>query len=82
MGSIPHTLKFTQNSSDCVRHTSSFKIASEKKKNTHLLFNKVHPASDKVKDFPKIFFKIDSFVKYFPDNKAKPNKIFIIVGFI
>ena len=59
-----------------------FKIAKEKKKSIHLLFNRFHPSLDNNKDFPNIFFKIGSSVKYFPNNKAKPNKIFTIVGLI
>ena len=35
----------------------------------------------KIIDLPIIFLRIGSFVKYFPKNKASPNKIFIIVGF-
>ena len=82
IGSIPQTLKFTQNSSDCVLQTYSFNIAKQKKKYIHHLFNKFQPISVKLTDFPIIFFKTGSFVKYFPKNKASPNKIFIIVGFI
>ena len=59
---------------------SVFKNASVKKKIIHLLFSKRHPTSLSIIDFPRIFFNIGSFVKYFPNNKAKPNKIFIIVG--
>ena len=58
----------------------SFKTASPKKKNIHLLFNNSHPISDKGKDLPKIFLRIGSFVKYFQRNKARANKILIIVG--
>ena len=38
------------------------------------------PSSLRTIDLPKIFFKTGSFVKYFPNNKAKPNRIFIMVG--
>ena len=82
MGSKPHTLKFTQNSSVCVRHISSFKIAKPKKNHIHLKFKIFHPSSFKGNDFPKINFKRGSLVKYFPKKSDKPNKILIIVGFI
>jgi len=43
-------------------------------------FNNFQPISDNGIDLPIIFFKIGSLVKYFPKNKDKANKIFIIVG--
>ena len=52
MGNKPQTLKFTQNSSDCVLHTNSFNIARQKKKYTHLLFNISQPSSVSETDFP------------------------------
>ena len=82
MGNNPQTLKFTQNSSDCVLHTSSFNIANAKKKYTHLLFNTSQPSLVKETDFPINFFKTGSLVKYFPNIKDKPNKILMIVGFM
>ena len=79
---MPQTLKFTQNSSVCVLHMYSFNKASEKKKNIHLTVSVFQPSSDKGIDLPSIFFKIGSFVKNFSNAKAKPKKIFIIVGFM
>ena len=81
IGSIPHTLKLTQNSSVCVLQTHSFNIASPKKKNIHRLFNIFHPISFNGIDLPKIFFRTGSLVKNFPNNKIRANKILIIVGF-
>ena len=82
MGNKPHTIKFTQNSSDCVLQTNSFKTAKPKKKYIHLLFNNSHPSLVKETQFPINFFNTGSLVKYFPKIKARPNKIFIIVGLI
>ena len=58
------------------------KIANPKKKYVHLLFKISHPSSLKGIDFPSNFFKTGSFVKYLPNINARPNKIFIIVGFM
>ena len=80
IGSKPYTLKFTQNSSDCVLHTSSFSNARPKKKYIHLLFRISQPSLVNETDFPISFLSIGSLVKYFPNIKAKPNKIFMIVG--
>ena len=82
MGNKPQTLKFTQNSSDCVLHTNSFKIANAKKKYIHLLFNISQPSLVNAIDFPISFLSTGSFVKYLPNIRARPNKIFIIVGLI
>ena len=59
-----------------------FKIANPKKKYVHLLFKISHPSSLNGIDFPSNFFKTGSFVKYLPNINARPNKIFIIVGFM
>ena len=80
IGSKPQTLKLTQNSSDCVLQTNSFKIASPKKKNIHLLLNNSQPSFVSGIDFPINFFNTGSFVKYLPNIKARPNKILMIVG--
>ena len=80
IGNKPHTLKLTQNSSDWVLQTISFNKANEKKKIIHLLVRIFQPSSARIIDFPKIFFKIGSFVKYLPNSRAKPKRIFIIVG--
>ena len=82
MGNNPHTLKLTQNSSDWVRQTNSFKIAKPKKKYIHLLFNISQPSLVNAIDFPINFFNTGSWLKNFPKIKAKPNKTFIIVGLI
>ena len=79
---MPQTLKFTQNSSDCVLQTYSFNKANKKKKNIHLIVNIFQPSLDKDIDLPSIFFKIGSFVKSLSEAKAKPKNIFIIVGFM
>ena len=44
-------------------------------------FNNSQPISDREIDLPIIFLRTGSFVKYFPKNKARANKILIIVGF-
>ena len=79
---MPQTLKFTQNSSDCVLQTYSFNKASKKKKNIHLIVNIFQPTLDKDIDLPSIFFKIGSLEKNFSEAKAKAKKTFIIVGFM
>ena len=60
----------------------SFKIARAKKKYIHLLFKISQPSSLKGIDLPSNFFKTGSFVKYLPNINARPNKIFMIVGFM
>ena len=82
MGNNPQTLKFTQNSSDWVLQTNSFKTANPKKKYIHLLFKSSQPSVVNETDFPINFFNTGSFVKYLPKIKAKANKIFMIVGLI
>ena len=52
-----------------------------KKKNIHLVFSNSQPTSVNGIDLPIIFFRIGSFVKYFPKKRAKANRILIIVGF-
>ena len=71
IGSIPQTLKLTQNSSVCVLQIHSFNIARLKKKNIHLLFNNSQPMSVNGIDFPIIFLRTGSLVKYFPKNNDK-----------
>ena len=56
--------------------------AKPKKKYTHLKFKIFHPSSVNCIDLPSIFFKIGSFEKSFPNKRAIPNNIFIIVGLI
>ena len=82
IGNNPQTLKFTQNSSDCVLQTNSFKIANPKKKYIHLLFSISQPSLVNEIDFHINFFNTGSFVKYLPNMSASPNNTFIIVGFI
>ena len=53
MGNIPHTLKLTQNSSVCVLQIHSFKIARQKKKYIHLLFNNSHKQIEERQFFEK-----------------------------
>ena len=45
-------------------------------------FNNSQPVSDNEIEPPIIFLSTGSFVKYLPNIKDNPNKIFIIVGLI
>ena len=53
IGNMPHTLKLIQNSSVCVLHTNSFRIAKKTKKEAHLNISLSQPISSNLIEPPK-----------------------------
>ena len=65
IGNKPHTLKFTQKTSDCVSTTIALSTAAKIKKPIHRILSFFHPSSCKFKALLKKIFNKGLSVKYF-----------------
>jgi len=81
MGKKPISLKFTQNSSDCVRQINSFSAAQKKKKKPQRMARWFHALSGKESASPIIIFST-FFLKKTPPKTPIPKRAFTIVGFM